>query len=386
MKNILFVYPHNFLEHNMGTNIRVYSLAEELCSNNFQIDLYACRNFVSSFEDFDEQNKKRIVRNLYLYDYKTTVLSRKKRKISRFVKKVFHRLELDNWVTPTMIKQFDQIVSSTHYDYIVMFYAYTAELISPVNYSGDASKIYFMEDFLSLNRYISGKRKFFGSMLESEINRIANFDKVVCISWDEKFFFEKLLPNCKFYFFPHIIDQKGINRELINAKKKVLFIGYDNEFNKRGLDWFFECVYHNLIENIEIVIVGKISNHVREEYPNLHKIEYVEDLDELYRNVDIVMCPLLNGTGLKIKVIEAMSYSIPVVCTDRGVDGFPDKYQNGCLVMNTPQKFADAINQLSTNATFYQECQQKIHDYFASTLDWKIDKDIMMKIFGLFPS
>lgn len=56
MKKILFIYPHNFLECNMGTNIRVYSLAKELHSQGYMIDLFAFRNFLSVYDDFDNMN------------------------------------------------------------------------------------------------------------------------------------------------------------------------------------------------------------------------------------------------------------------------------------------------------------------------------------------
>lgn len=381
MKKILFVYPHNFFESNMGTNIRVYSLAKELFLEGYQIDLYACSNFISSFATFDTQNKEGIIRNLFLYDFRKTVLYRKKNKIRRFISKVFNRVELSSWVTPAMNRQFSEIVSSTQYDFIVMFYAYTGELVSPDNYKGDANKIYFMEDFLSVNHFTSGKKKYFGSEVNSEVSRIAHFDKVVCISWDEKVFFEKLLSDRQFYYLPHVINSKKICDKPLNAKKRVLFIGYDNEYNIQGINWFLDSVYGCLTDNVEIVIAGKVSTCVKTECSNLRKINFVADLDKLYRDIDIVICPLLNGTGMKIKVIEAMSYSIPVVCTCRGVDGFPDKLKNGCLVADTPRKFADAINLLISHNEYYQECQRKVRDYFADTFDWNVTRDTMMDVF-----
>ena len=44
-----------------------------------------------------------------------------------------------------------------------------------------------------------------------------------------------------------------------------------------------------------------------------------------------------------------MNHGIPVVCTARGVDGFPDKTRNGCLVTDDPKEFASYINSLCTD-------------------------------------
>jgi len=58
----------------------------------------------------------------------------------------------------------------------------------------------------------------------------------------------------------------------------------------------------------------------------------VANLVEFYQNVSIVICPMFSGTGVKIKVLEALSYGIPVVTNQRGVDGLLNKSANGCLV------------------------------------------------------
>lgn len=367
----------------MGTNIRVYSLAKELHGMGCQIDLFAFRNFLSLYDDFDKMNEKeKIVSKLYLYDYKKTVAFLKRKKVQRCINKVLHNEELENWVTPNMIQQFDEIVTINEYDYIIMFYAYTGELVSPVNYRGTAHKIYFMEDLLSVAHFVSGRNKYIGRLLDSEVKRVSYFDKVVCISSDEKTLFEKLLPSKEFYFLPHLINVKDISRKFKNKIPRILFIGYDNEYNIEGMHWFFKNVYSQLLPDMEIILVGKVVKYVKYDYPNLRKVEYVENLDELYMGVDIVICPLQNGTGMKIKVVEAMSYSIPVVCTSRGVDGLPDKYKNGCLVENIPEKFAEAINLLSTNASFYENCQDNISRYFQEVINWDRQKALMAALFN----
>ena len=84
---------------------------------------------------------------------------------------------------------------------------------------------------------------------------------------------------------------------------------------------------------------------------------------------------------MKIKVVEAMSYGIPVVCTSRGVDGLPDKTRNGCLVADDAAAFAGHINRLVCDTVFYKQCQQQVKDYFSTTLDWSRHKDTLLHLF-----
>ena len=382
MGKVLLVYPHNFLDRNMGTNIRVYSLAKVLRERGYDLDLYACRNMFSSFDRWDEMNaEEKLVDKLYLYDFRQTQRYQKKCLKNR-VNRLLWREELETWVTPCMLNQFRQIVSSASYNYIVMFYAYTAELLSPAHYVGDACKVYFMEDFLSMNQYAAGTFKCIGSMLDSELKRVGYFDKIVCISWDEKILFEKLLADKRFYFLPHIIERNGKCSPKKIRTKKVLFVGAVNAFNIEGVKWFLREVYPLVDVETDITIAGKVTDCIEPmNLPNVHVKGYVESLESLYAETDVVICPLLNGTGMKIKVIEAMSHGLPVVCTSRGVDGLPDKTRNGCIVSDTAKGFADSINRLLTDAVFYKECQENVCRYFSDVLDWSVNKETISEIF-----
>src|SRR3546814_16145067 len=65
---------------------------------------------------------------------------------------------------------------------------------------------------------------------------------------------------------------------------------------------------------IRLGVIGKISGHIGT-YRNVTKISFAEDLGEFYRQSAIAMCPMLGGTGVKVKVVEALSYGLPVECT-----------------------------------------------------------------------
>ena len=108
MGKVLLVYPHNFLDRNMGTNIRVYSLAKVLRERGYDLDLYACRNMFSSFDRWDEMNaEEKLVGKLDLYDFRQTQRYQKKCLKNR-VNRLLRREELETWVTPCMLNQFRQ--------------------------------------------------------------------------------------------------------------------------------------------------------------------------------------------------------------------------------------------------------------------------------------
>lgn len=387
MKKILFIYPHNFLELNMGTNIRVHALAQELRTMGYGIDLFALKNFMSSYDHFDEMNEaEKLVDRLFLCDYKKIKTWKKRRTRLRKCYKPLAHKQLDNWASPHMVQLFNRIVSETDYSHIVMFYTYSAGLLDPRRYVGreGVKKIYFMEDLLSIGEYLQHKNLTVGTLLDCELYRLECFERIACISFDEKVFIEKLLRGQqKFYFLPHIMGRKEASAEREPGQRlRVTFVGYDNPYNVEGLRWFLDKVYPLLDKELEINLVGRVNRQVICNYPNVDQIEYVDDLEEVYRHTDVVICPLLNGTGMKIKVVEAMSHSIPVVCTSRGIDGFPDKTCNGCLVADTAEEFATYINRLANSFDFLHQCRQNVVDYFDRVLCWDRHKATLADIFN----
>ena len=88
----------------------------------------------------------------------------------------------------------------------------------------------------------------------------------------------------------------------------------------------FDHVYPLLPPNINIVIIGRICKHIQER-KGVTLIEFAESTGRVLPPVKIAICPMLEGTGIKIKVIEALSYGLPIVGTERAIDGFLQNFK-----------------------------------------------------------
>lgn len=149
---------------------------------------------------------------------------------------------------------------------------------------------------------------------------------------------------------------------------------------------FLEKVYPLLKHKNNIWIVGKVINMLIQDgrftpeklaEAGINTIEFAQDLDELYARTKISIVPMFRGTGMKIKTIDAMSRGIPVVSTYLGVDGFPDKNKNGCLVTDKPEEFAAYIDKLLDDQTYYQKVQNEINDYFKNYLSAEKSSNVL---------
>ncbi|HUQ76738.1 MAG TPA: glycosyltransferase family 4 protein [Burkholderiales bacterium] len=77
---------------------------------------------------------------------------------------------------------------------------------------------------------------------------------------------------------------------------------------------------------------------------------YVADLAARLAAAACFVAPIVSGTGIKTKVLEAMAAGVPVITTAEGVSGLQVKHERECLVCERPSDFAAAMRALSDRA------------------------------------
>lgn len=376
---LLLIYPNNFLQGAMGTNNRVAQLVNIFKQIGFRVDQFGFEHFSndSTFKNFTEQNKENVIENLFVYDfqqgYKNNSTSRDtklhilgervRQKLIRNKDKIF----LQDWAPDGAKRYFDDVTSENDYDVIVCFYTYLASLLQ--NKQISSKKIYFMEDSMFIQQYSWDKGQTkgltIGRLMDEEIERLKCFDEIFCISNDEKIFYEKITGRY-IHFLPHLLPENypQVTTPLSERRWDVFFIGFNNPFNEEGLHWFLDKVYPLLNKELKILLVGSVTKTIDIKYGNVDIISFAPNLEEIYNQVKVTVCPMFRGTGMKIKVVEAMAKGVPIVCNERGVDGLPDKYLNGCLVTQDETDFAAYINRLCCDKDYYNDQSSQIKEYY----------------------
>ena len=72
----------------------------------------------------------------------------------------------------------------------------------------------------------------------------------------------------------------------------------------------------------------------------------IDDLTPLYANAAVVISPLRGGSGLKIKLIEALGQGKAIVVTTTTLQGVADVIGSAVIVADDAQEFADGIRNL----------------------------------------
>jgi len=81
--------------------------------------------------------------------------------------------------------------------------------------------------------------------------------------------------------------------------------------------------------------------------PGVELTGFLADLDDFYREVDVVVCPVRIGGGLKIKNVEALCKGKPLVTTAIGVEGLEDGAPGAYVQAETADDFVRAMVRLA---------------------------------------
>jgi glycosyltransferase involved in cell wall biosynthesis len=126
----------------------------------------------------------------------------------------------------------------------------------------------------------------------------------------------------------------------------LLFLGSFRHLpNVEALNWFLKEVFP-LIRKSEprarLVIAGSDPppRHSLRDAEAIEMLGFVEDVREPLGKYAIFVCPILAGSGIRVKLLEAFAAGIPVVSTRIGAEGLADKDGDTCALADTPELFA----------------------------------------------
>jgi len=105
----------------------------------------------------------------------------------------------------------------------------------------------------------------------------------------------------------------------------------------------------------------------------------VEDAQAFMRSLNVFVVPLFSGSGLRIKILEAMALGIPVVATSMAAEAIEAKNGQEIILADRAEDFADAILRLAGNPPLAEQIRRQARQlverhYAADTLAIRLDK------------
>lgn len=133
----------------------------------------------------------------------------------------------------------------------------------------------------------------------------------------------------------------------------LLFVGSNHIFNIHGIKEFIRrawpCI-RNSNSAVTLTIVGDVSSQLTVNDERIFLKGKIPDLSDEYMRAAIVINPIIAGTGLKIKAIEALSNGKALVTMKKGVEGIMFNDDLPCVVCEDWESFAESILRLLESA------------------------------------
>jgi glycosyltransferase involved in cell wall biosynthesis len=139
----------------------------------------------------------------------------------------------------------------------------------------------------------------------------------------------------------------------VTVKPKTVFYFGSMDWmpNQEAVKWFLENCWDTInkaVPDSKFVIAGRgmPQSFLQLNLPNVLVIENVKDSKNFYEQNQIMLVPLLSGSGLRIKIIEGMAYGKAIVSTSVGAEGIYCDQKKDLIIANTPKEFSDAVIEL----------------------------------------
>jgi len=186
-----------------------------------------------------------------------------------------------------------------------------------------------------------------------EIGIINKLDGIVAITPVDARNLDRLSHSTNIISIPFGINLDTLPEQPVQPEEASLFhIGTMNWFpNEEGIKWLISEVWplvHQRLPDIELHLAGRYMPDwlLKLNIPKINVEGEVPDVWEYMQQYSIMVVPLFSGSGIRIKIVEAMAAGKAIITTAIGAEGI--NYENGqhLLIAKDARSFADAIIKL----------------------------------------
>lgn len=169
---------------------------------------------------------------------------------------------------------------------------------------------------------------------------------------------------------PIVVSPAGIKAELQEFhqfRNALSFVGsYQHHPNQEGINWLRNEVFPLLQDQLTLNIIGSGWPQYRSVNTiSIHSCGFVDSLSQTMSG-SIMLVPILSGSGMRMKILEAAAASIPFITTSVGVEGLNFQHNQSCLIADTPTEFANAIHLLVNDEVLQQRLAKSAHEIYLS--------------------
>jgi glycosyltransferase involved in cell wall biosynthesis len=217
------------------------------------------------------------------------------------------------------------------------------------------------------------RREFYYTTPEEEGAALRRADEIIAVQAGEAKFFHQVSGrpvHVLRQFFPPRMDVARQSLQL----RRIGYLGSNNLINFESIRNFIQLYKKHQISGLPLtlVVAGGVCDRFRDVAGDgIEVIGKVGRLEDFYRSVDLVINPMMFGTGLKIKTVEALSFGVPIVSTRAGMSGIVEATHpyHSCESVEELIQAIDLITRQPTALAELRQASRKLFaEYYADTM------------------
>ena len=245
--------------------------------------------------------------------------------------------------------------------------------------------VYAFDAVSDYNHNMYKKSKSFASRIYWYLNylKIHNYEKVYnsfdcCILVNEKD--RKILEkdiHIPLEVIPNGVDTFYFRNSSPEGEVRLVFLGdMSTPPNNDAVKYFVENIYPEVLkeQSVKFYVVGRNPSAyiiTLKDDSNIIVTGSVDDVRKYLTKGSIFVTPMISGTGIKNKILEAMSMELPVISTSCGISGINGENRVHFLLADTPDEFKDNILKLIHDEKLREKIGSEARIFVENNYSWK---------------
>lgn len=248
-----------------------------------------------------------------------------------------------------------------HFDAVIIQYMRLSRLLPKINIP---RKAIYTHDVFSYKDLRVGGPFYETCNAQEEAKALQRCPNIFSIQEEEASYYSYLAPQSRIYTVYNPYECHNLPAA---KNKSILYLASRMDFNFNGIIWFLENIWGKVVEqcpDVQLIIGGTVCEKIEaQKYPNISLVGRVESLDSFYKLGDIVINPVYQGTGLKIKTFEALSYGKTTIVHPHSTKGIFRKEKAPLLIAEAPKEWINILTHLLSNGIDTENQQRLAFEY-----------------------
>lgn len=313
-----------------------------------------------------------------------------------FTKKSYH---ITRFITEDFKQKLIGVLQARQYDIVFLEMLYLAPYIDIIRKYSTAKIIlraHNIEHFI-WERMTAGcknpVKKFYLSTLtarlkKSELEYINRVDGIAAISMQDAQYLKNLGCRVPLIDIPVAVDSLPELHENENKEFPGFFhIGTMNWMpNIEGVRWLLENVWPLVLSqkpDARLTLAGRNFPEwfYQHDLKGVFIIGEVPDAASFMMSKQVMLVPLLSGSGMRVKIIEGMSLGKTIISTTIGAEGIACEHGRDIIIADSPGAFVNAMITCAENKTYCEKTGMNARSLIKTHYDNSI---VTMKLVNFF--